>query len=93
MSSLWKVGATMKRIWGVECPECKKRMFSFHVHDFKFCGCPNETMIDGGREYLKYGWGNRKKQPRRIYWSIKRDGVYPYRIGGQHEDRKDRWPY
>lgn len=64
----------MKRIWGVECVECKKRMFSFHVHDYKTCGCPNDTMVDGGREYLRYGW--LKQKPRRIYWT-KRDGAYP----------------
>ena len=75
-----------KRILGVECPECKKRMFSFHVHDYKLCGCPNETMVDGGRSYLRYGWGNDKKRPRRIRW-CKRDGKYPVIV------YKDRFPY
>lgn len=75
-----------KRIWGVQCPECKKRMFSFHVHDYRVCGCPNDTMIDGGQSYLRYGWGNNKTMPKRIYWS-KKDGVYPvYKV-------KDRFPY
>lgn len=63
----------MKRIWGVKCPDCKKRMFSFHVHDYKLCGCPNECMIDGGREYIRYGWAIHK--PTSIYWS-KQDGNY-----------------
>jgi hypothetical protein len=64
-----------KRIWGVECAECKKRMFSFYRHDYKTCGCPNETMVDGGRSYLR--WGFQNKAPKRIYWTEKRDGRYP----------------
>jgi hypothetical protein len=62
------------KIWGVECPECKKRLFSFDQHDCKFCGCPNETMVDGGRDYLRTGWKNKK--PKRICWSDKKDGKY-----------------
>jgi hypothetical protein len=65
----------MKRIWGVQCPRCLKRMFSFHVHDYKLCGCYNETMVDGGRDYLRFGW--KVQKPRRIYWTEKKDGTYP----------------
>lgn len=75
-----------KRIWGVQCMECKKRMFSFHVHDYKLCGCENKTMADGGQCYLRYGWGNGKKVPRRIFW-CKKDGEYPI------VKRKDTFPY
>lgn len=76
----------MKRIIGVQCPVCKKRMFSFHVHDYKVCGCKNETMVDGGREYLRYGWKAQGKRPRQIRW-CKKDGEYP------NIKYKDRWPY
>lgn len=79
----------MKRITGVECPQCKKRMFSFYRHDYKVCGCPNATMVDGGRDYLRYGWRPESmggKRPRVIRW-CKRDGVYP------NIKVKDRWPY
>lgn len=67
-----------KRIWGVECPKCKRRMFSHYRHDYKTCSCPNQTMVDGGRDYLRYGWSteNGGKPPRRIYWTEKRDGKY-----------------
>ncbi len=75
----------MKRIWGVECAACEKRIFSFHVHDYKICGCPNKTMVDGGTQYLRYGWSIVK--PKRIYWTEKRDGKYPV------VKVKDRWPY
>lgn len=80
----------MKRIWGVKCPVCLKRMFSFHVHDFKLCGCKNETMIDGGRSYLRWGWAEKGKKPTYIYWTEKQDGKYPYEIA---EVYKDRFPY
>ena len=85
MSPPWDMESSMsKRIGGVQCPECKKRMFSFYRHDYKTCGCKNETMVDGGRDYLRYGWKTLK--PRHIYWS-KQDGVYPkIKI-------KERWPY
>lgn len=73
------------RIYGVKCASCKKRMFSFHVHDFKYCGCDNETFIDGGREYIRYGWKTLK--PVYIYWTKKQDGTYP------KNTYKDHWPY
>ncbi len=56
---------------GVLCPACKKRMFSYHVHDYRLCGCENETMIDGGKEYLRYGW--RTTKPEVIDWDEKLD--------------------
>jgi hypothetical protein len=71
-------------ISGVECPDCKKRMFSFHVHDYKTCGCPNETMIDGGREYIRCGG---HKRPSLIEWNEKIDGKYPV------VKYVDTWPY
>lgn len=77
-----------KRIWGVQCPECSKRMFSFYRHDYKLCGCPNDTMVDGGRDYLRFGWASGGKMPKRVYWTEKRDGEYPKPI-----KTKDRWPY
>ncbi len=64
-----------KRIWGVGCSACGKRMFSFYTHDFKMCGCPNETMVDGGRSYTRCGW--KITPPKKIYWTAKRDGKYP----------------
>ena len=40
---------------GVQCPDCNKRMFSYSRHNYKTCGCDNETMVDGGKDYLRYG--------------------------------------
>lgn len=81
----------MKRIWGVECQSCKKRLFSFHIHDFKYCGCSAETFVDGGRSYLRYGWNTYGFSPRKIYW-CKRDGNYAM-ITAPIKKIKDRFPY
>ncbi len=37
------------------CLLCNKVIFSVNRHDYRKCGCPNETVVDGGREYLRYG--------------------------------------
>lgn len=76
----------MKRIWGVACGLCKKRLFSFHVHDFKYCGCPNETFIDGGTYYIHAGWKSGGIRCTSIYWT-KKDGIYP------QSTRRDTFPY
>jgi hypothetical protein len=77
-----------KTVWGVRCPECKKRMFSLFRHHYWTCGCPNDTMVDGGREYLRYGWAVGKVKPSRIKWTERLDGKYPS-MGPD----KSRWPY
>lgn len=71
----------MKRIWGVKCSGCLKRLFSFHTHDYKSCDCYNETFVDGGRSYLRYGW--KRLKPTRIYWSKRLDGELPKSIKSQ----------
>jgi hypothetical protein len=71
---------------GVVCPDCKKRMFSFYRHDYKVCGCPNGTMVDGGRDYLRYGG---HKMPEQVTWDDKIDGTYPK----EAIRRYSRWPY
>jgi len=39
----------------VKCLDCGKILISTHVHDYKVCGCPNNTMADGGTCYARYG--------------------------------------
>jgi hypothetical protein len=39
----------------VKCLECEHTIVSYHVHDYKTCGCPNGAMVDGGTEYGRYG--------------------------------------
>jgi hypothetical protein len=39
----------------VVCLECAKILESKHRHDYKECGCPQATMVDGGTDYIKCG--------------------------------------
>ena len=39
----------------IQCKECGEVLTSYHRHDYKTCGCENETMIDGGTDYQRYG--------------------------------------
>ena len=39
----------------VRCRECGEVLTSYHRHDYKTCSCTNETMVDGGNEYQRYG--------------------------------------
>jgi len=39
----------------VKCLECGKILESKFTHDFQSCGCPNQTFVDGGNEYLRIG--------------------------------------
>jgi len=41
---------------GIVCLCCGKVMISYHRHDYKTCGCPQSSMIDGGQvDYVRYG--------------------------------------
>ena len=39
----------------VQCKSCGEVLTSYNRHDYKTCGCENETMIDGGTDYQRYG--------------------------------------
>lgn len=39
----------------VQCKSCGEVLTSYHRHDYKTCGCWNETMVDGGTDYQRYG--------------------------------------
>lgn len=39
----------------VKCEVCQKTIASYHRHDYKTCGCPNDAMVDGGFDYQRYG--------------------------------------
>lgn len=44
-----------KRYTAALCRCCGKVLVSLSRHDYKTCGCPNETMVDGGADYARYG--------------------------------------
>jgi hypothetical protein len=39
----------------VRCRACGTILQSIHTHDYKTCSCDNETMVDGGLDYQRYG--------------------------------------
>ena len=39
----------------VQCKNCGDVLTSYNRHDYKTCGCENETMVDGGTDYQRYG--------------------------------------
>lgn len=40
---------------GIHCTACGTVMVSLNRHDYQTCGCPNEAMIDGGKDYQRFG--------------------------------------
>lgn len=39
----------------LKCLECGEILQSKYTHDFVRCSCPNQTFLDGGDEYGRYG--------------------------------------
>ena len=47
---------TKTRVWTITCPVCNVEFYSRARHDYRVCGCPNQTMVDGGFSgYVRYG--------------------------------------
>lgn len=44
-----------RRFATVRCLACRKVLISSHVHDYRVCGCQQETSVDGGSAYLHCG--------------------------------------
>lgn len=42
-------------VTGVLCLNCGEVVVSWGHHDYKHCRC-GKIMVDGGREYLRFGW-------------------------------------
>ena len=39
----------------IQCKNCGEVLISYNRHDYKTCDCENETMVDGGTAYQRYG--------------------------------------
>ncbi len=39
----------------IQCLDCEAILVSTHRHDYRTCDCPNQAMVDGGKEYLRRG--------------------------------------
>lgn len=49
------------KIQGIKC-YCGRVLFSRTRHDFRRCKC-NETYVDGGFDYIRYGWKGETPPP------------------------------
>lgn len=52
----------------VTCLVCHKTIESRNRHDFKYCGCPNRAMVDGGHDYTRYGAEDMTKLVKHTYY-------------------------
>lgn len=50
----------------VHCLKCNTVLYSVHRHHNNSCGCPNDTFIDGGKDYTRSG-GVKKNIVQGIY--------------------------
>lgn len=47
---------------GIKCPRCWDHIWSRSGHDFRWCFC-GYCFVDGGRSYLRYGYGENGAEP------------------------------
>ncbi len=65
------------RVFTVTCPQCHIEAYSRARHDFRLCGCPAQTMVDGGFDYLRCGGKDITKLVKRIrYVNATRHELY-----------------
>lgn len=62
---------------GIECPECKERMFSWYTHDFHFCE-GGHVFVDGGNDYLRCSYMPDGRKPKIIEFDKEKDKVPDY---------------
>lgn len=79
----------------VQCLDCGVVLESKHRHDYKMCSCDNQTMVDGGTEYLRRGG---KNLSRILNLSIMAEEEVPCSKGYdgkcwrcEHEERRKKW--
>jgi hypothetical protein len=72
-----KVKPIRTRVTTVTCSSCAIEIYSRTRHDYRTCYCGN-TMIDGGFDYLRYGFPPGKNKPlvRTRYINATREEMY-----------------
>jgi hypothetical protein len=51
------------RVSTVTCPQCQTEIYSRARHDYHACYC-GKTIVDGGFDYLRYGWAAGGPKPK-----------------------------
>lgn len=44
-----------RKVTAAHCLKCNTVFYSTYRHDYTKCGCKNETFVDGGSDYLRWG--------------------------------------
>lgn len=67
---------TRTRVSTVTCSQCGEEIYSRARHDFRYCKCGGIS-VDGGFDYLKYGWSEKWVKPvvRVRYINASRDTI------------------
>jgi len=75
----------------VKCLVCGETIISYHRHDYVTCSCPNQAVVDGGTEYLRYGAKDMDKiEIHTVYDTAPFDVVRQYATrGGRGKDGKE----
>lgn len=83
-------------VWGVKCPRCGQKIWSRHRHDFRYCDC-KYSFIDGGRDYMRVGWGDQTKVDGRgcadVSPGLPRTVKIRVLASELETQREPRWPY
>lgn len=74
------------RVTTVTCPDCKAEFYSRARHDYRVCGCPFQTMVDGGFDYLRYGGMDLSKIVKRVRY-VKATRAELYQDWDQRRDK------
>lgn len=63
------------RITTLTCPSCEDEIFSRANHDFRTCKC-GEIFVDGGFEYLRFGFAKKMPKKRIRYIKVSKNELY-----------------
>ena len=44
-----------RQVNAIRCKKCDTILISKHRHDYQSCDCENQTFVDGGQDYCRYG--------------------------------------
>ena len=69
----------------IKCLECNTILESTYKWDFRSCLCPNQTFVDGGTDYLRFGG---KELAKIGFWDEKEQKFKAMKISDNNEDEQ-----
>lgn len=80
----------------VICLECGTILHSLYTHDYRTCGCPQDSMIDGGTSYLRCGGFDLDKLEAGLWDTVTNTFDSTRTVDDLKQkpaERVSRWPY